>query len=168
MEVRNKYVTTKNHIDGAPNASDFCICEELVSVKLQTADDHEGNSDDVVVVQNLYVSIDPYQINRMKTHSCSHNVVPAGSAVLPGQVISAGGVGRVVDSANPNFKAGDVVSGSLNWGEYTVVKGGRFLQKLDTSLGFPLSYYAGGVLGLSCGQRCHGCCPRQDKFYKKE
>ncbi|KAK4397044.1 hypothetical protein Sango_1541000 [Sesamum angolense] len=87
MAVRNKYVTTKNHIDGAPNASDFCICEESLSVKLQTADHDEGNSGDVVVVQNLYVSIDPYQINRMKTHSCSHDVVPAASAVLPGQAI---------------------------------------------------------------------------------
>ncbi|XP_011093561.1 NADP-dependent alkenal double bond reductase P2-like [Sesamum indicum] len=148
MEVRNKYVTTKNHIDGAPNASDFCICEESLSLNLQTAD-HEGISNDVVVVQNLYVSIDPYQINRMKTHSCSHNIVPAASAVLPGQGIGGSGVGRVVDSGNPDFKAGDVVSGNLNWGEYTVVKGGRLLQKLDTSLGFPLSYYAGGVLGTS-------------------
>ncbi|KAK4415526.1 NADP-dependent alkenal double bond reductase P2 [Sesamum alatum] len=138
MEVRNKYIATKNPIDGAPNASDFCICEELISVKLPTAG--ESNSNDVVVVRNLYVSIDPYQINRMKTHSRSHNVFPTASAVLPGQAIEAGGLGRVVDSGNPDFKAGDVVSGILNWGEYTVVKGGRLLQKLDTSLGFPLSY----------------------------
>lgn len=53
----------------------------------------------------------------------------------------------MVDSGHPDFKADDLVSGLLNWGEYSVVKGGHLLQKLDTSPGFPLSYYAGGVLG---------------------
>ncbi|XP_011093991.1 (+)-pulegone reductase-like [Sesamum indicum] len=145
MEVKNKYVAMKNHIDGAPNESDFSICEELVSVELQPQ-----ASDDVhVLVQNLYISIDPSQINRMKTHSFVHTIIPEASAVLPGQAIEAIGVGRVVDSRHPDFKAGDVVWGLLSWGEYCVVKAGVFLQKLDTTFGFPLSYYAGGVLGTS-------------------
>lgn len=84
MEVKNKYVAIKNPIDGFPNESDFSICEELLSVKLQPSQ----GSDDVVIVQNLYVSIDPSQINRMKTHSFVHNTFPEASAVLPGQVIN--------------------------------------------------------------------------------
>ncbi|KAK6148382.1 hypothetical protein DH2020_019294 [Rehmannia glutinosa] len=142
MEVRNKYVVTKSHIDGVPNESDFSICEELLSLKL-----HSHASNNVVIVKNLYMSIDPYQINRMKTYSSSQKTVPAASAVLPGQAIEAGGVGRVVESWHPDFKTGDFVSGLLHWGEYSVVEGGQQLQKLDTTMGFPLSYYAGGVLG---------------------
>ncbi|KAI3448759.1 hypothetical protein Pfo_005424 [Paulownia fortunei] len=141
MEVKNKYVVTKGLIDGAPNESDFSICEQVLSLKL--------GSDNVVLVKNHYVSIDPAQLNRMKTHSCSHKIQAATTAVLPGQVIKANGVGRVVDSGHPDFKTGDLVSGLLSWGEYTLVRGGHLLQKLDNNMGFPLSYYAGGVLGSS-------------------
>ncbi|KAI3454961.1 hypothetical protein Pfo_011624 [Paulownia fortunei] len=144
-EVTNKYVVTKSCIDGAPNESDFSICEQILSLELQP----DQVSNNVIIVKNLYVSIDPYQINRMKTYSCSQKTVPAAAALLPGQAIEASGVGRVVDSGHPDFKTSDLVSGLLNWGEYTVVKGDHLLQKLDTSMGFPLSYYAGGVLGSS-------------------
>ncbi|KAK6148380.1 hypothetical protein DH2020_019292 [Rehmannia glutinosa] len=128
-EVRNKYVVKKNHIDGVPNESDFSICEELLSLKL-----HSHVSNNVVIVKNLYVSIDPYQINRMKPHSSSHIIASTASVVLPGQAIEAGGVGRVVESWHPDFKTGDFVSGLLHWGEYSVVEGGQQLQKLDTTV----------------------------------
>ncbi|KAI3443870.1 hypothetical protein Pfo_000535 [Paulownia fortunei] len=145
MEVTNKYVVIKSHIDGAPNESDFSICERVLSLKLQCQ-----GSDNVVVVKNLYVSIDPSQLNRMKTQSFSHKIYPATTAaVLPGQAVEASGVGRVVDSGHPDFKTGDLVSGWLNWAEYSVVRGGHLLQKLDANMGFPLSYYAGGILGHS-------------------
>ncbi|KAK4481192.1 hypothetical protein RD792_012073 [Penstemon davidsonii] len=139
--IKNKYITIKNRIDHrAPNESDFIISEETISL----------NHDKVVVfVKNLYVSIDPYQINRMKTHSCSQQILPNTAAILPGQAIDAGGVGRVVKSTHPDFKTGDLVTGLLHWGEYSVIEGGRTLEKLDPKLDLPLSYYAGGVLGSS-------------------
>ncbi|KAL3653399.1 hypothetical protein CASFOL_003080 [Castilleja foliolosa] len=144
MEViRNRYVVTKSHIDGAPTESDFSISEQLLSLKKPT------NNENVVVVKNLYVSIDPYQINRMKAHSSSQKASSSSASLLPGQVIGASGVGRVMKSGHPDYKTGDFVSGFLCWGEYTVVEDGHSLQKLDISLGFPLSYYAGGVLGSS-------------------
>ncbi|GFQ04402.1 NADP-dependent alkenal double bond reductase p2 [Phtheirospermum japonicum] len=142
--IRNKYVVTKSHIDGAPEESDFSISEQLLSLKPTN-----NNNKNVVVVKNLYVSIDPYQINRMKAHSSSHKAISFSAAILPGQVIEAFGVGRVMESGHPDLETGDLVSGLLCWGEYTVVEDGQSLQKLDASLGFPLSYYAGGVLGSS-------------------
>ncbi|KAK6135486.1 hypothetical protein DH2020_030772 [Rehmannia glutinosa] len=82
----------------------------------------------------------------MKTRSFTHTINPF-CAVIPGQVIGAVGVGRVVDSKHPDFKIGDLVSGWLSWAEYTIVRDCQLLQKLDANMGFPLSYYAGGVLG---------------------
>ena len=54
-------------------------------------------------------------------------------------------MGKVVASGNPGFEKGDIVAGFLNWGEYTVVKAGGMLNKLNP-MGFPLSYHV-GVLG---------------------
>ncbi|KAL3622052.1 hypothetical protein CASFOL_034248 [Castilleja foliolosa] len=162
--IRNKHVVIKSHIAGAPTESDFSISEQLLSLKAT-----KNNKNDVVVVKNLYVSIDPYQISRMKAHSSSHNATPAAAAIIPGKVIEAFGVGRVIESGHPDYKEGDMVSGLLCWGEYTVVDGYP-LQKLDTSLGFPLSYYAGGVLGsngvAAYGGFFHVCKPKKgDKVF---
>lgn len=62
------------------------------------------------------------------------------------QAIDAFGVGRVVASGNPDFGKGDLVAGITSWGEYSIVKEGGILNKLD-SMGFPLSYHV-GVLGM--------------------
>lgn len=80
MEVTNRYVTIKHHINGLPSESDF----ELRTVGLALS--IEAGSKDVLV-KNIYVSIDPYQLNRMKESSPSQDqsVTPA-LGLLPGQV----------------------------------------------------------------------------------
>ncbi|PHT85389.1 hypothetical protein T459_07495 [Capsicum annuum] len=50
-------------------------------------------------------------------------------------------------SHRPDFQK-DLVVGLLTWGEYTIVKEGSLLIKLDPNLAFPLSYHV-GVLGFS-------------------
>lgn len=54
-------------------------------------------------------------------------------------------MGRVVASGNPEFKEDDLVSGLLSWGEYSSIKEGGLLNKVD-NMGFPISYHV-GVLG---------------------
>lgn len=54
-------------------------------------------------------------------------------------------MGKVVASTNPEFDKGDIVIGLLNWGEFTVIKAGGMLNKLNP-MGFPLSYHV-GILG---------------------
>lgn len=48
-------------------------------------------------------------------------------------------------SGNPRFEKDDLVVGVITWGEYSVVKEGTILNKLD-SMGFPETYHL-GVLG---------------------
>lgn len=52
----------------------------------------------------------------------------------------------MVASANSEFEKDDIVVGLLGWEDYTIVRGGFFLRKID-STEFPLSYHA-GILGI--------------------
>ncbi|KAK0593241.1 hypothetical protein LWI29_033374 [Acer saccharum] len=117
MEVTNRYITIKAHIDGAPKESDF----ELKDAALPLRVDLDTN---VVIVKNLYVSIDPYQLNRIKSFSSSQSAINFAAAVTPGEGIDAYGVGKVVVSGNPEFEKDDLVVGLISWGDYTVVKPG--------------------------------------------
>ncbi|XP_059283010.1 2-alkenal reductase (NADP(+)-dependent)-like [Lycium ferocissimum] len=143
MEVKNKFVAIKANINGAPEESYFEIKVENLSLTI------EPESKDVVI-KNLFVSIDPYQLNRMKSESSSQAAISFASAITPGEAIDTYGVGKVMVSHRPEFKKNDLVAGLLTWGEYTIVKEGSLLNKLDP-LGFPLSYHVGvfGFSGLS-------------------
>ncbi|KAJ0031924.1 hypothetical protein Pint_13024 [Pistacia integerrima] len=140
MEVSNRFITIKNHVDGAPKESDFEIKAAALPLTLQP-----GSTD--IIVKTLYVSIDPYQLNRMKTASSSHGTSSYSVAVNPGEAIDAYGVAKVVVSGNPHFEKDDLVVGIFSWGEYCVVKPGGMIRKFDP-MGFPLSYQV-GVLGFS-------------------
>ncbi|XP_031252637.1 2-alkenal reductase (NADP(+)-dependent)-like isoform X3 [Pistacia vera] len=140
MEVSNRFITIKNHVDGAPKESDFEIKAAALPLTLQP-----GSTD--IIVKTLYVSIDPYQLNRMKTASSSQGTSSYSVAVNPGDTIDAYGVAKVVVSGNPHFEKDDLVVGIFSWGEYCVVKPGGMIRKFDP-MGFPLSYQV-GVLGFS-------------------
>jgi NADPH-dependent curcumin reductase CurA len=62
-----------------------------------------------------------------------------------GEVMTGGAVGFVVESEDPEFRAGDSVQGMLGWQEYAVAQG-RELRKIDPSFA-PIST-ALGVLGM--------------------
>lgn len=79
MEVSNRFITIKNHVDGAPKESDFEIKAAALPLTLQS-----GSTD--IIVKTLYVSIDPYQLNRMKTASSSQGASSYSVAVNPGEV----------------------------------------------------------------------------------
>lgn len=79
MDVSNRYVIIKSHIDGAPEESDFELKTSLLALSLDP-----GSND--VIVKNLYVSIDPYQINRMKSYCSSQKSSDYAVAIIPGEV----------------------------------------------------------------------------------
>ncbi|GLT26184.1 hypothetical protein SLA2020_012670 [Shorea laevis] len=143
MEVTNRYITIKNNIDGVPQHSDFELKAAAFALSLRP-----GSED--VIVKNLYMSVDPYQINRMKSYSSTQTTTSFGYAIHPGEAIEACGLGKVVASGNPDFQKDDLVVGFLSWGEYCVIKPGGMLSKLDP-LGFALSNHVGtlGITGLT-------------------
>ncbi|GJX89845.1 putative F-box/kelch-repeat protein-like protein [Tanacetum coccineum] len=139
MELTNKYIAIKAQIDGAPQESDFEVKTESISLLVKP-----GSKD--IIIKNLYVSIDPYQLNRMKTVSASQKASEYAVGIVPGEVIDAYGVGKVVASDNPDFEKGDYVVGLISWGEYSISQG-MILNKLNP-MGFPLSYHVGVLEGI--------------------
>ena len=91
------------------------------------------------LIRNEYISLDPAMrgwMNDMKSY------IPP---VQIGEVMRAGSIGEVVESKNPNFKVGDVVSG---WGgvqQYSLTNGENY-YKVDPNLA-PLPTYI-GTLGM--------------------
>ncbi|KAJ8767904.1 hypothetical protein K2173_020844 [Erythroxylum novogranatense] len=146
MEVTNRYVVITEHVDGPPEERHFKIKSETLSLELES-----GSKD--IIVKNLYVSIDPYQINRMKSYTSSQSAMNVAGPLNSGEAIAANGVAKVVVSGNPEFQKDDLVSGSVTWGEYSVIKPGGSIRKLDL-LGFPLSYHVGPL--ASSGLTAYG------------
>ena len=62
-----------------------------------------------------------------------------------GQAIDAVAVGKIVASGSPKYGKDDLVLGVFTWAEYSLVKEGAIINKLEPS-GFPLTYHL-GVLG---------------------
>lgn len=146
MEVENRYVAVRHHVEGSPSESDF----ELITAATPVRWTPESGE---VLVKNLYLSVDPYQLNRMKRHSASHLAV---DVIVPGERIAAYGAGEVVASGCAEYEAGDIVAGVLAWEDYTLFRPSPavLMSKVDASDDFPLSYHI-GVLGTS-GMTAYG------------
>jgi NADPH-dependent curcumin reductase CurA len=84
-------------------------------------------SDGQVLVKTLYLSLDPAMrgwMNEGKSY-----IAP----VELGAVMRAGGIGKVIESKDANFKPGDFVSGTTGVQEYAVAPG-KHLTKIDPRL----------------------------------
>jgi NADPH-dependent curcumin reductase CurA len=95
-------------------------------------------ADGGVLVKTLMLSLDPAMrgwLNEGRSY-----IPPVGI----GEVMRAGGIGRVVASKDPAFAPGDVVSGLLGAQEYCQsaagLPGSRSLQKIDLKLGTPAQW----------------------------
>jgi NADPH-dependent curcumin reductase len=95
--------------------------------------------DGEMLLQTLYLSLDPYMRGRM-----SEGPSYAAANEL-GTVMVGGTVSRVVESRNPKFATGDLVTSYSGWQEYEVSTGAG-VMKLDPRI--PKPSYALGVLGM--------------------
>lgn len=96
-------------------------------------------SEGEVLVKTLYLSLDPAMrgwMNEGKSY-----IAP----VQIGAVMRAAGVGKVIESRHPGFRAGDHVSGSLGIQEYATLDG-KALAQVDPSIA-PLPVFL-GALGM--------------------
>ncbi len=116
-------VRLKARPEGVPKSSDFEVAEVEMSPL----------SEGQVLVQNIYMSVDPYMRGRMRED------------FKLGEVMDGGALGKVVESANSQFAVGDYVSHWKGWREHTISDGSD-LAKVDPELA-PLSAYL-GILGM--------------------
>ena len=127
--MKNRQVRLAARPVGLPKPSDWQITDEAV------AEPGEGQ----ILVEVSHLSLDPAMrgwMNEGKSY-----IRP----VAIGEVMRAGGAGKVVKSSHPKFAVGDVVTGGFGVQQYAL-SDGKGVIKVDTRL-VPLPVYL-GTLGM--------------------
>ncbi|MFN4764028.1 NADP-dependent oxidoreductase [Gillisia sp. Q332] len=126
----NKIIQLKNRPAGKPTLDDFNFSEE----------ENPNPKDGEVLLKTLYVSVDPYLRGRMRDEE---SYIPPFKL---GEPIESSIIAEVMESKNPNFKKGEIVSGLLKWKEFQTSSGSG-LNKVKKEAA-PVTAYL-GVLGLT-------------------
>ena len=127
--MTNKQIVLTARPVGFPKDSDFKLIESPIP----------NAGDGQILVQSIFVSVDPYMRGRM------NDVKSYAAPVAIGGVMGGGAVGKVIQSNNTSFNEGDIVEGMFGWQEYAV-SNGQGVRKIDPSLA-PIST-ALGILGM--------------------
>lgn len=128
--LKTREVQLASRPDGWPEPSNFALAETTV----------DSPAEGEALVQNLFMSVDPYMRGRMRDVK---SYVPPFQI---GKVLDGGSVGKVIESRHPELHEGDFVVGMQGWREHYLTDG-TGQRKIDPSLGAPLSTYL-GVLGM--------------------
>lgn len=123
MSLISREVHLKSRPVGNPADSNFAIIE-------RTIDPPDAGE---VLVQNIYMSVDPYMRGRMR------------EAWDLDRVLEGAAVGKVIKSNNKHFKEGTYVTSSKSWREYFVSDGSN-INPIDPDLA-PVSAYL-GIMGM--------------------
>ncbi len=128
--LTSREIRLKSRPSGMPEAGNF----ETATVEVAAPAAGE------VRVRNTWMSVDPYMRGRM---------VDRPSYVPPfqiGEPLQGGAIGEVVDSADPTFAPGELVSSMHGWREAFTAQAST-LQKIDVGPGVQPQAYL-GVLGM--------------------
>ncbi len=128
-QTTNRQIVLASRPEGEPKVENF----RLVDVPL--AEPAPGQ----VLLQTLYLSLDPYMRGRMSAAKSYAKPVEIGG------VMEGGAVSRVLQSRHPGFAVGEIVQGRTGWQSHAL-SDGTGLQKVDPKLA-PIST-AVGVLGM--------------------
>jgi len=104
--------------NGEPKESDFQVAEVAVAAP--------GAGE--FLVQNLWMSVDPYMRGRMMDRE---SYVPPFQI---GETLQGGCIGKVIESNNENFAVGDYVNSMNGWRELYVTDG-LMVNKIDPAMG---------------------------------
>jgi NADPH-dependent curcumin reductase CurA len=129
----SREIRLKNRPEGLPQETDF----ELAEVTLPEPAEGE------ILVQNIYMSVDPYMRGRMYDRK---SYIPPFQLGMP---LDGGCIGRVIESKNDRFRVGNYVLGMLGWREY-FISDGQGLIEVDPAIA-PIQSYLGtvGMPGLT-------------------
>ncbi|MEM6106959.1 NADP-dependent oxidoreductase [Mycobacterium sp. 050272] len=135
MPDRNRRFLLRERPTGRIGPNTFELSEEAIP--------DIGDGEALVRVE--WISLDP--TNRTWINDTPTYLPPVGI----GEVMRAGGLGRVVESKNPNYSVGQIVQGLVGWQDYVVVSDTMPLFAVDVAEGISPSAYMGalGTTGLT-------------------
>lgn len=123
MTLISREIILKSRPAGIPDVSNFEIRERQIPQPVG----------DEVLVQNIYMSVDPYMRGRIN------------EAWDLDRVLMGASVGKVLKSGNPHYKTGSYVTSNKSWREYFISDGSN-LAPVDPEMA-PLSTYL-GIMGM--------------------
>ena len=106
MTIKNTKWVLKNRPQGLVKDTDFQLTTEMLS-EIQ---------EDEILIENLYLSFDPTQ--RTWLNDMPGYLPP----VQIDEVVRSGGIGRVLESKNAEYKVGDLAFGFVGWQSHCVTK----------------------------------------------
>ncbi|KQT61849.1 MULTISPECIES: NADP-dependent oxidoreductase [unclassified Aureimonas] len=130
MAKQNRRILLASRPEGAPKPENF---------KIETGAIPEP-AEGEVLLETLYLSLDPYMRGRMS------DAKSYAAPVEVGAVMEGGTVSRVARTRHPGFAEGDIVLSHSGWQSHAL-SDGRGLRKLDPAGQAPVST-ALGVLGM--------------------
>lgn len=129
INLKSLEIVLRSRPSGWPTSDNFGI--RTVEV--------DGPGDDELLVQLLWLSVDPYMRGRMND---ARSYVPPFAL---GEALVGGAVGKVIESRHDGFASGDIVVGNFRWREFDTLQAGM-VRKVDPDIA-PLSVHL-GVLGM--------------------
>lgn len=126
---KNMEIHLVNRPDGMPTEDDF----SFVETSIPKAKENE------LVIRTLYLSVDPYMRGRMNDEK---SYIPPFKL---NEALEGGIVGEVVESQSKDFQKGDIVTGNLKWGEYSVASE-QEVRLIDPNVA-PITTHL-GILGM--------------------
>ena len=129
MKIINKVLRLKKRPIGFPDEDTWELSEEILPSL------NEGE----ILIENNYISLDPAMRGWM--NETRSYIEP----VKIGDVMRAGSIGKVIESNNPKFSEGDVVSGGSGVQQYSINDGVGFFKIYPGKLDLPVFI---GTLGL--------------------
>ena len=127
--TENQRIVLASRPDGRPKPSDFRMERAPIP----------GPKDGEILLETLYLSLDPYMRGRMS------NAKSYAEPVGIGEVMVGGTVARVKHSRHPDWQEGDIVLSGSGWQSFAVSDGSG-LRRLDPTVAPPST--ALGVLGM--------------------
>jgi NADPH-dependent curcumin reductase CurA len=137
MSPINRQLCLKHRPEGLVKREDFDLVRQPVR-ELQAGE---------ALVRVLYISMDP--TNRLWMRDIPQYMPP----VAIGEVMRAGGIGRVVRSRSAHFNEGDLVHGLVGWQDYLVIQesaaAGYLRLPADSGVPLPRLLGACGTSGVT-------------------
>lgn len=130
----NRQWILKRRPKGVPADEDFALVETPAPAP------GEGE----FVTRNLILSVDPAQRGWMDEGGNYFPPIPLGAPV------SAGVIGEIVASRNPDFSVGERLYAIGSWSEYSLLGSGFVFRKLPSDAGIPLPKYNSLLGGMGC------------------
>ena len=133
MKIINKVLRLKKRPIGFPDEDTWELSEEILPSL------NEGE----ILIENNYISLDPAMRGWM--NETRSYIEP----VKIGDVMRAGSIGKVIESNNPKFSEGDVVSGGSGVQQYSINDGKGFFKIYPGKLNLPVFIGTLGMPGMT-------------------